>query len=370
MLDRISTPTTADLDDVESPRRGRAAGNLVELIRLVIRNLVWIIAPVFLALAITAVYLATASPRFTAQTQLLIDARLPQVLQLGEMRMLLDRSEIDSQIALILSEHIGLMVLRGLKDSPDSNATNSPSGAKTDGALRVSDAKWTRRALAAFQAGLEVRRLGVSYVIEISYTSDKPEKSALLSNAIAEAYIEDQLVARGAAVAQGSKWLEQRIDELRVQMNESALKVQAFKARRDYRIVNTEAAPAPANRAEPAAAAPQASLEELESTAQTYRKIYESYMQAFTESVQRQSYPIANARIISRAEPPLTRSHPKVLKWLVLAGAVGALCGIGIALLREALRSISEANSGRSVLDMLTAELRSHWGRRNIGLER
>ena len=262
------------------------------------------------------------------------------------------------------------MVLRGLKGLPDSIATNSASAAKTEGALGASHAKLTRRALAAFQAGLEVRRLGVSYVIEISYTSDKPEKSALLSNAIAEAYIEDQLVARGAAVAQGSKWLEQRIDELRVQMNELALKVQAFKARRDYRIVNSEAAPAPANRAEPAAAAPQASLEELEFTAQTYRKIYESYLQAFTESVQRQSYPIANARIISRAEPPLTRSHPKVLKWLVLAGAVGALCGIGIALLREALRSISEANSGRSAFDMVSTELRSHWGRRNMDLQR
>ena len=100
MLDRISTPTTADLEDVESTPRGRTAANLIELTRLLVRNLVWIIAPIFLALTIAAAYLATATPRFTAQTQLLIDARLPQVLQLGEMRMLLDRSEIDSQIAL------------------------------------------------------------------------------------------------------------------------------------------------------------------------------------------------------------------------------------------------------------------------------
>ena len=39
-------------------------------------------------------------------------------------------------------------------------------------------------------------------------------------------------------------------------------------------------------------------LEELELTADTYRKMYESFLQAFTSNLSQQSYPVADARVI------------------------------------------------------------------------
>ena len=121
-------------------------------------------------------------------------------------------------------------------------------------------------------------------------------------------------------------------------MNAASLKAQEVRAKRDYRLASkVEGASAVSEKPETGVAkAPQSTLEELESTALTYRTIYESYLQAHTESVLRQSYPIANARVIARAAPPLTKSSPRVARSLAGAIVLGGMLGFGIALLREA----------------------------------
>src|SRR5206468_3753977 len=42
----------------------------------------------------------------------------------------------------------------------------------------------------------------------------------------------------------------------------------------------------------------QVALYSLEATAQSYRKIYDSFLQRHTESVQQQSFPISDARLL------------------------------------------------------------------------
>ncbi len=69
-------------------------------------------------------------------------------------------------------------------------------------------------------------------------------------------------------------------------MNVASLKAQEVRAKRDYRLAPKVEGGSPASdKAETGVAkAPQNTLEELESTALTYRKIYENYVQAHTES--------------------------------------------------------------------------------------
>ncbi|HML29771.1 MAG TPA: GNVR domain-containing protein, partial [Hyphomicrobium sp.] len=76
---------------------------------------------------------------------------------------------------------------------------------------------------------------------------------------------------------------------------------------------------------------------ELDSRALTYRKIYESYLQAYTDTVQRQSFPGTASRVISRAEPPKRQSSPKRGLTLVASIILGSFLGVGIALVRTAL---------------------------------
>ncbi len=69
----------------------------------------------------------------------------------------------------------------------------------------------------------------------------------------------------------------------------------------------------------------------------TYRKLYESYLQAYTGSVQRQALPASMARVITRASPPLAPSHPRTLILLGVSILLGLLVGYGIALIRHLL---------------------------------
>ena len=55
----------------------------------------------------------------------------------------------------------------------------------------------------------------------------------------------------------------------------------------------------------------QIALHELESNSQTYRALYDNFLQRYMESVQQQSFPITEARVISPATRPLQQSSPQ-----------------------------------------------------------
>ncbi|WP_026606742.1 polysaccharide biosynthesis tyrosine autokinase [Methylocapsa acidiphila] len=80
----------------------------------------------------------------------------------------------------------------------------------------------------------------------------------------------------------------------------------------------------------------QVQLSELESNAQTARTMYENFLQRYMEAVQEQSFPISEARLISPADSPTTRSHPNTLFVLAVTGAGGMMVAFGVAALREA----------------------------------
>jgi succinoglycan biosynthesis transport protein ExoP len=88
---------------------------------------------------------------------------------------------------------------------------------------------------------------------------------------------------------------------------------------------------------DPAFARGQITLAELEATTESYRKIYEAYQQAFTEAVQRRSFPVSNARVITSASRPLTKSAPRGRLILMFAGLAGLLAGVGVSFLRQSI---------------------------------
>jgi succinoglycan biosynthesis transport protein ExoP len=79
----------------------------------------------------------------------------------------------------------------------------------------------------------------------------------------------------------------------------------------------------------------QVSLTELESNASTTKTMYENFLQRYMETVQEQSFPISEARLISPADPPSTRSHPNTLIVLAVTGVGGLMVAFGVAALRE-----------------------------------
>ncbi|WP_291846072.1 polysaccharide biosynthesis tyrosine autokinase [Bradyrhizobium sp.] len=79
----------------------------------------------------------------------------------------------------------------------------------------------------------------------------------------------------------------------------------------------------------------QVRLRELETAANTYRGIYETFLSRFTQSVQQQSFPSTEARVVTAASPPFMPSSPKIGLTLALAGVCGLGFGIMLAFARE-----------------------------------
>lgn len=76
-------------------------------------------------------------------------------------------------------------------------------------------------------------------------------------------------------------------------------------------------------------------LRELERSAETYRNLYQTFMQRYQEAIQQQSFPVTEARVITRPQIPDRPSHPRKPLIILFFGFVGAAAGAGIASFRE-----------------------------------
>ena len=272
-----------------------------------------ITASILGTVACVILFISVTQPLYTARTEIIIDPKMPQLLrdQTSGISLSMDNSQVESQIAVLRSEKIAEAVVSNLKLMDDREFQPS-----TGGLFRflmrfvgwpypvntgATDHERKRAAIWVFEEGLDVGRVGLSYAIEILFSSNDPDKAARIANAVTDAYVRDQLDSKSQTSRQGSEWLEQRINQLRQQMNAAAEKVQRYKATHDYRIARmplrnpaeaqvpppatagVEDHPAQPNSVASRITAHETSLEELKSTASTYRRIYESYLQAFTD---------------------------------------------------------------------------------------
>jgi capsular exopolysaccharide synthesis family protein len=98
------------------------------------------------------------------------------------------------------------------------------------GAAGDDDATRLNRLVYRFQTGLSVQRRGLTYILEVGYSSIDPRKAQRISSAVADAYLEDQRTRRSSVTADASGWLGGRIDELRQRLERSERAVANYKA--------------------------------------------------------------------------------------------------------------------------------------------
>ncbi|WP_245451978.1 GNVR domain-containing protein [Mesorhizobium waimense] len=319
-----------------------------------------------------AFYIATSDPIYEARTQILISPKIPRNLQQqpAEINLSLDTAQVESQLAVLRSEKIAKMVI------DDLGLMNDPTFRDLDGTgigERFRRA-WTsvvqaaglgnhpgyvalenffgrnrtqtdnpqpdreRKAVEIFDEGLDVQRVGVSYAIDITFQSLEPELSARIANATADAFVREQVQTTTAAATEGIAWLERRMREVGDQMNKATRIVQEFRAKHDYAIVANETSvdrqDMPLDKEHPEQ---RTTLEQLEVTADTYRKMYESLLAAYTNSVDQQPYLMADARVITSATSPERESRPRKKLILAFGALAGLVAGIGFAVAQRSL---------------------------------
>jgi polysaccharide biosynthesis transport protein len=97
----------------------------------------------------------------------------------------------------------------------------------------------------------------------------------------------------------------------------------------------------------------QVQLRELEREAETYRNLYQTFLQRYQEAVQQQSFPITEARVITDAQVPGGPSKPRKGLSLALALVLGLAAGSGLGAYREFRdRFFRTADQVREELDL------------------
>ena len=187
----------------------------------------------------------------------------------------------------------------------------SPGSKGTDTVLRHATIVGVKRALS-------ISRVGLSNAVDIAFTSRDPLRSAAIANAIAQGYIDSETDLKRKARVDAASSLRNSLAEIRD-------KAFAIEPSVEGSVLTTPEAVAQA----------QARNRELQNKAETYRALYNSFLQrSYMESVDQSSY--SGARVITSAEAPNRQNWPRPMLALAIAAACGVVGGLGHALLRQA----------------------------------
>jgi polysaccharide biosynthesis transport protein len=205
--------------------------------------------------ALTFLLTLTLAPRYTATAQVLLEPRKEKIFGAEQIvpELNLDTSNVDSQVSVIQSINLLRRVVEKQKlvDDPEfgqpakagllgffldlfRSGDEKTAGRKEDGSLIPAD---QLRAIGRLRNALEVMRVNRTYVIGISVTSEDAVKAARFANAVADAYVVDQLDARYDAAKRASAWLAERMEGLGDQVRQSEEAVARF--RKENNLIST-----------------------------------------------------------------------------------------------------------------------------------
>lgn len=493
----LQTRNPSSVPDTPAPVAAEAglADTAFFMLGIVSRQYLIILFMTLVGISFGATYLRITPPTYTAKAEIMIDRGKSPFLQqqavLAEPPI--DNAQVESQMLILASERIAGSVVKNLRLTEDSEFVRPTGGLvstlkRTLGdALRgfglniygfqraKSDTDLVRVATSTVLRNVQVNRTGMSFIIEINYRSQSPERAAQIADAIAEAYISDQMDARYEMQRRTNDWLQARVNDLRQQAAASEDALNTYKTKnnmvaaggtllkeqeiaelnRQVVVVREKTSEALARlnriesilgRAEEGGASfdvgrgdsstdgtvsdvlnnpiitklrqqyldllnrevdfsarygrdhaavvnirnqirdikrsilnelrrlaesfksdyliskqrqealekdlaksvaqsqetgkAQATLRELESSAQNIRTLYESFLQRYMQSLQQQTYVSTDARVVARASPPEEKSAPKTGTVLALSIVGGMGAGIGLGFLREVLERV------------------------------
>ena len=233
--------TRTDIDDIQPlilQEEGMAdfAYLAIGILR---RQYLFILLVAALGLAAGAIYLGIATPIYTAQSTLYIDLhRNPIDQQPGIFGN--DPIEIESQIQIIKSKAIAESVIKKLQLIDAGSERHTHFWDFLFGTSAESPNSPMEEMIVGFERDLTVEAAG-GRVVAIKYNSKSPERAAQVANAVANAYITDQLEAKYQANRIATNWLQERQQQLREQADAAQRAVDSFKKQNN--IVTTDGKP-------------------------------------------------------------------------------------------------------------------------------
>ena len=200
----------------------------------------------------------SATPLYTASSSVMLDTRKQQVFdpQAVLSGLPADTATVDSEVEVLKSRHLSDRVATQLHldRDPEFNRAIADKGplvsvaagvASLFGATApaqltgVAKQKARERVVDNVRRRLDIKRSGLTYVINITFTSQDPAKAARIADTFANLYLTEQMETKFEATQQANTWLNQRLGELKGQVEAADAAVQQYKI--DNNLLSTGA---------------------------------------------------------------------------------------------------------------------------------
>ncbi len=220
--------------------------DLRKIYSIIRRRLAVILGLTIFGSLLAVIYALQLTPLYTATATVLVDPRKTNIIESEAVLSGIGRdwTAVESEVELIRSASVAIRVIDklGLSDDFERAAPDPPFYRQIIDAIitreampepePVSEDERRTRMARNLALGLEVSRLGQTYLLTLAYTSPDPALSARIVNGFADAYLVDQLEAKFEATRRANVWLNERLDELRERVRD------AERAAELYRLEN------------------------------------------------------------------------------------------------------------------------------------
>jgi exopolysaccharide transport family protein len=212
------------------------------------RRRIWLFAAVLASVFLIVVFATvTATKMYSSTVQVQIDLREKRVL--GNVETIVaggppDAATIDTETQIMTSRFLAGRIVDSLRllDDKEFSSPPSPSVFSSIRALfggpaptvRESPASRQRRreeAITRVLDQLTVKRLGLTYLVEITFTSRDPLKATRVAEAYANHYLTQQLQTKYDTLKTANDWLSTRLSELSEEVQRKERGVEEYRAK-------------------------------------------------------------------------------------------------------------------------------------------
>ncbi|MGH8492505.1 MAG: GumC family protein [Moraxellaceae bacterium] len=209
-----------------------------------------------LGLALSVTILATLivfsiEPVYRASTTLLIEQKQAQVITIQEVYDMDggNKEYLQTQFEILKSRELATRVVKALNLVQNPEFAGEETAEEKSSAFALDWRKWLpeghqenpllteeqklSNVVNAFIGYLTVEPVRNTQLVKINFESHDPKLAALITNAMAQAYIESQMEARIALTEQAAGWLTQRLSSLKIALEQSEQRLQAYREKND-----------------------------------------------------------------------------------------------------------------------------------------
>jgi succinoglycan biosynthesis transport protein ExoP len=238
----------ADADEISSVTSSRLLPDPSGIAAILYRRRRIFTIAFLVTLAVSCLLMLWLPKTYTASSSLLLEPRETQPVKVNDRGAVApaDDNLIDTAVQVIRSPTLTLDVVRSLrldrvpefggKTPPPSSSVGRPDEQGDVQQMSPSE----RRAAGALLARTSVRRVGVTYLVEISASASNPRMAARIANALAQRYIDLDNAKKQARNARSARYVESQAAALRKQAVADDAALQSYMIR--HNLMSAEGA--------------------------------------------------------------------------------------------------------------------------------